>query len=374
MDDSKTYLKYLDLRSLWEGFSGSQREFAEYLKTLVHNPETVDYDLRYCDSCEYPCLDRTYVYDGSRVCDYCLEDDYSYCDYCAEYLPHDHSHGEDDDGDCGCESPARDFTVRNDGSDPLQSDTRLTVALPAGVISGEGMKAIRRYLSRKDDYGSRVVSYHVDSIGDAWQENSGNFTKRLSRYAYKEHGIKLTPEVLSEVGNIARAHSNETSVSIEVTRYLNMSAEDFYHEDSCWWGSYSESRCALKSNGGFGIRSFSSDSGGYVNGRAWVMPLRLSEHGDLRPTFDTEAPDALIVFNGYGELSGYAPARVLAHMYGWTYRKIGFNCEPMYINAGGYLIAPESIADRYTGGRLDMTVSQHSGLYASERRNYSEAA
>jgi hypothetical protein len=35
------------------------------------------------------------------------------------------------------------------------------------------------------------------------------------------------------------------------------------------------------------------------------MPMKKNRNGRLTPTFDTLNPDAFVVFNGYGKLSGY---------------------------------------------------------------------
>jgi len=75
-----------------------------------------------------------------------------------------------------------------------------------------------------------------------------------------------------------------------------------------------------------------------------------------------------VVFNGYGDLYGYTASRIIAHLAGWTYRKIDFECSPMYINSGGYLVAPEPVAEKYTDGELRLSVSQHSSLYDRERK------
>jgi hypothetical protein len=175
--------------------------------------------------------------------------------------------------------------------------------------------------------------------------------------------------MLSQVGNIGRDNSTGVDFEIEMTRDLNQSAEDFYHEDSCWWQSYSESRCSLKSNGGIGMRTFKSN--GFrdrVNGRAWIMPMRLDDNGDLQPTFDSLTPDAFVIFNGYGDLSGYTPARIVAHMAGMTYRKISFDCSPMYVNGNSaYLVTSEDIATKYaTKGHLSIYTDSHSHLYHRE--------
>jgi len=90
------------------------------------------------------------------------------------------------------------------------------------------------------------------------------------------------------------------------------------------------------------------------------MPLRLRQwYGDqerLRPTFNTVSPDALVVFNGYGALDASIAARIIAQMYGWSYKKIGFECEPMYINNdNGYLVGPPELLKGYDGLGYDLS-------------------
>ena len=402
----------LDLAELWSAFhvSGSARwnthsrqsDFRDHLRSLVADPGEIDElefcgncddpawddDLRgamggglqicdscwddwtYCDRCEerYSPNDMTEALSGSDICESCRSSYYSWCDDCDGWYPdeysddHEHSSG----GDGCCTSPQPAFRIRNDSCEPLANDTKITVTLPAGTISAEGLAEIKYYLQREGQFD---LSYSVDAIGAQWQTREGNFAKRLSRHAYQAHQAKLTPDVLSQVGCIARDHSTAVDVRIEVSRDLNTSAADWYHEDSCWWGSYGESRCTLKTNGGFGIRSFSSPDHHSPSGRAWVMPLRLSEDGRLKATFATMTADAFVVFNGYGDLSGYAAPRILAHMAGWTYRKIDFKASPMYVNAGGYLVAPEEIAAQYTDGSVHLSVSQHSHLFERESVN-----
>jgi hypothetical protein len=273
------------------------------------------------------------------------------------------------DCSCHCNPPRQEFSIRNDGCEPLRNDTRVTIELPGGTISAEGLAAIATYLRDRYDstlYDSTLerkywkLSCSLKPLGDQWQTKNGNYTKRLSRHAWLDCQLKLTQDDMSLIGNIARDHSMASSADVEVTRDLNLPAADFYHEDSCWWGSYSESRCALKTNGGFGIRSF---SGNEVTGRAWVMPLRKTEDSDgqqLVPTVATMEADAFIVFNGYGDLQGYTAARIVSHMAGWTYRRIDYACEPMYVNAGGYLITSEDIAQAYRDKGLYLSVESHS--------------
>lgn len=392
----------LDLADLWSGFpsnrwgSARKTDFRHHLRSLVRDPDEID-ELMFCGNCDepawdedllqaqggsisicescwddwtscnscderYPAGDLTEALSGADICAGCRSSYYSYCTECDGYYHDDDTpdHDHDSSGTGCCESPQQEFAVRNDGDEPLANDTRIAVTLPAGTISAEGLTAISRYLR---DQGHFDVSYDLGELGDEWQTRGGNFAKRLSRLAYQRYQAKITPDVLSQVGCIARDHSNAVSVTVEVSRDLNASAASWYYEDSCYWGSYYESRCALKTNGGLGLRSFSH---GCVSGRAWVLPLRLDEAGKLVPTFNTLTPDAFVVFNGYGDLAGYAAPRIVAHMAGWTYRKVSFSADPVYVNSGGYLVAPESIAEQYTDGSLYLSVSQHSRLFDIE--------
>lgn len=416
---------------------------------------TVDGEV--CDSCYddyYECASCAEVVHsdyvahvrGDSVCEGCRDNYYSWCEYCDEYYL-------SDDGpccnvDCGCEAPRQSFTFPAlGGTAAIANDERHDVKLEAGVISPEGMRKIgkairstgaelvdaalaergpgvRLYSLANDD---PIVALHQvwsrlsmdfdesPEVGNTWAGERGNFTKRLSRYAYSVHKISLAPGLVSEIGNIARANSVGSDVSIEMTRDLNQSASDFYHEDSCWWTEYSESRCALKSNGGIGMRTFgpveypeygyqhgpwANDYGrayvqigvqtyDTVTGRAWVMPVRIDGDIDNQtydynrgkwvnitgprwvPTFDAEAADGYIVFNGYGELSDYAPARILAQMTGMTYRKVGFSCGPMYVNNdSAFLVTSKDVADALDDNvNIHLDVDTHSNLHNRELTN-----
>jgi hypothetical protein len=410
----------LDLEGLWTGFThdpflGSRNaQFRQYLETITSEPTAID-DVDFCDGCGIPawehaltsvrtyasvhvcdscrdswgacslCDDRypvsrghfTRTLDAEDVCDQCLAADYSYCEPCEghyhdnDQANHDHEDEDEDedDGSC-CSSPQPAFTLRNNGCALLANDVQATITLAAGAISPEGLKEIQAYLMAKARAQESALlcelAWSLDELGNQWQARTGNFTKRLSSLAYKKYSLKLAPADLSGIGSIARDHSNPVDVTIIVTRDLNRPPGDFYHEGSCWWTSYRDSRCALKTNGGFGLLTFGSY--GDVSGRAWVLPLQYNAPGKLVPTFETLAPSAFVVFNGYGELEGYAAPRVMAHLAGWTYRKIAFSCDPMYVNPGGsYLIAPEELTARYDGRPLELSVSQHAAWPAGEQ-------
>lgn len=395
-------------------------DFIDEIRRLIADPDSMP-EIVWCESCEHPTDEdsATGLANGNVACDECFSDNYSSCDYCGDVFDYEHltttmedhsvcdsclagnylycedcdgyyhesDEAEHRHGRCDCDPP--DLSVRFPQSDgtTLSEDERVAVSLPAGTISEEGIKSIARLIHTHamettvfDDDGSlseegyRLRNTWWNLAGDVagmdtrWQTKEGNFTKRLSKLAHKNHALKLPPTLVTQVGNIARDNSQGSEIEIEFTRDLNLPAEDFYHEDSCWWQSYSESRCSLKSNGGIGLRTFGGTKWEPVSGRAWVMPLRADEDGALHPTFDAVSADAYMVFNGYGDLQGYTPARVVAGMTGMTYRKINFDCSPMYINGNsGYLVASEEIAERYAAtGRLSLYVDSHSNLYHRE--------
>ena len=344
-------------------------------------------DYRGCSDCGdvYHYDNMTYTLHDDSICDSCRQN-YSYCEDCDGYY-HDDCASDHVHGGCDCESPAQHFAMRH-GENTVSADERFSMTLPAGVISDEGMGSIARLVRNHSYQAAEEVNPASEYRGELaelayeirnkwwnlaqdvlamdprWQTKEGNFTKRLSKLAHKGYALKFPPNLLTQVGNIARDNSAGADLELELTRNLNLPAEDFYHEDSCWWQSYSESRCSLKTNGGIGMRTF---SGNYVQGRAWIMPMRLVDDA-LTPTFDAVKADAYVVFNGYGDLSGYTPARIVADMTGLSYRKIGFQCSPMYVNGdSAYLVASEDVAARYgERGNLRIYADTHSNLHDRE--------
>jgi len=320
-------------------------------------------------------LDRT-------VCDSC-SCDYYWCENCECYS----------DGPCtecseGCECcPAQPrFRFPANGAGTIAQDERLTLTLPKGVISDAGITAISKAVtdalptrqavadahaaycandyttslrdawyaaSDEHDKAVRAVSKAIESIGHEWQGKRGNYPKRLSSALHKL-GVKLAPATISEVGNLARQYSDDQSeFHIEFTRDLNQSAGYFYHEDSCWWQSYANSRCALKNWGGLAMRTFETAESDHYDpsGRVFLFPL----DGDFQPCQNAETAHAYMVFNAYGALGGYSSARIIAHLAGKTYRKVtfGLDIDNGYVNSSaGYLVcdaetignAPESFS------------------------------
>lgn len=405
---------------------------------MIHGDDTYsvnDGDM-VCESCNdnyYTCEDCDVRVSGDyictvgydrNVCDSCRDNNYDYCEGCGEYYNPDY--GQCCNNDCDCEAPAQSFAFPNATTgDALANDTRAPLTLAEGFISEVGLAEIARLIRgivpapgyrqqykigedgnyiltddgmgyiQTDEYAEYLKYANISNdvlsgaVDPEWQTSGGNFTKRLSRHAYQTQGIKLDAGIVSKIGNIARDNSKGIAVEFELTRNLNMSAGEFYHEDSCWWSDYSESRCALKNNGGLGLRTFKTETyeaydyqiGPWahnfgraytpvgmreheiVSGRAWVMPL-LRRDNRWTPTFDAENADGYIVFNGYGDLDGYNPARIVAALTGMKYAKVGFNCDPMYVNAGGYLVTTD---EHLATGSFNLDVDTHANLYNREK-------
>ena len=298
---------------------------------------------RQCVSCDDYTTDFRIV-DDEYWCRTCVRDYLHYCEECDcwysdDYIE-DHEHG------CDCEAPRPCFEFPADGHGTVKQNERLVVELAKGTISEVGMQQISNYVNSQTRWEKLdKVERVLNEIGPEWQKKTGNFTKRLSGALYKA-GIKLDKEVISEVGNIARANSSdEATWHIEFTRDLNLPAKDFFHSGSCWWGSLHASRCALKNWGGIGLRSFDPEFGN-VTGRVWVQPMTYDNMSEeFKPTHDAINADAYIVYNGYGTMQGYTGARIVAHLTGRSYKKIEFVVEDVYVNAGGYLIASPELCE-----------------------------
>lgn len=328
-----------------------------------------------------------------QVCENCVRN-YVICRPCNIYYNPNTtvvSHRHDGSGCCAAPEEMMQFTMRNDGLDPVLSDTVTRVTLPAGVLSAEGRAEIADYLQDQRKFATDAAGRYawinlggsLTAIGDNWQTKEGNYPKRVSRYAYKNFGLKISADVMSEIGNIGARHTVAVDFDIEFSRLFDQTAEEWGHAGSCWWQSYYHCRCAMKSNGGVGLRSINVKRGGgrQVLGRAWLYPLKKvtdePRNGDpangwLVPTFNTETPDAFVVYNGYGNLQGYAAPRLIANMQGMTYRKVNMSLltrpKTGYINSGsGYLVAPEDIATHFTDGNITINVEAHSALFAQEQ-------
>lgn len=315
----------------------------------------------HCDRCDTD-FDRERIREanvdgGRRMCHGCaVAAGFTRCGHCYGVY-HNPEHGCPRLG-CRCKAKHPDVIFPN-GDGTISTDEMATIELPGGMISDEGIRDIYTYLIIHHPDAPRGV---VNNLDREWQMRSGTFTKRLARAMYKYNGYKASDALLAGVGNIARQHSATGSqYRITVTRNMNLSAKEFYHSESCWWtgGSYGKSRCAFKTMHGIGLRSW--DDHNNVTGRAWILAF----DADMFPTEDAVHAHAYLIFNCYGALSGYTPARIVSMMTGKSYKRIGFQCSPMYVNGEfGYLVADQDTCKDYHGKNVNVrsTAKSHHDL------------
>lgn len=380
---------WVDFSEAVEAITGQECAECDYCARMVWSEDTqstADYEI-VCDRCVdrwyQPCVScetlhrNTTSVGGYEYCNDCLTDHHHWCDECDEWADreHEHAHG------CDCEAPHKRFEFPANGQGTVAQNERLTVELPAGTIDEMGLQDIAHTVGAAVGWEHhRTIQAAIAEVGPTWQTRRGNFTRRLSSALHKQ-GIKLEQSTISQIGNLARQHSSdETFWDVAFTRDLNLPAEAFWHEDSCWWGSLYRSRCCLKNWGGLGLRTF---DGPIVTGRAWILPMRhnttggISDHGGwLSPTHDTMGADAYLVFNAYGDdLTSYKAARIVAHLTGRTYKHVGFrhdgDCEEgedaMYINGEtAKLVASEDICSKFDEIELDL--APHDRCDADEQR------
>ena len=271
------------------------------------------------------------------------------------------------------------FPALNLGPDStIAQDEIVEIAHGGGDIASTALQEIHNLIFNKTrgngDYGIQLreliqPAFNFDS---RWMTKDGNFPKRVAKLLITQHNLKLTEELMSEIGNIAQRYTSKPgSYRLSITRDLNKPKHEFVHGDSCWWSSYWWSRCNLKSLGGFGLRTWETDANGNEkpNGRAWMMPLKVNtpggtnarNYGILQAAPEMLPADAYIIFNGYGprntRLDSLEFGRMVASMTGKSYRKIDFSISHhlMYVNGTnigadstgkGILVAEQSICDQ----------------------------
>ena len=319
--------------------------------------------------------------EGDAACRDCTDCDAHYCDECDGVVwsegDHYENHDEEDSSTGCCDAPNQTFSIPSYAAAHTENDTMVSVSVTDNLVRGSGidriyevLAAYRGTLDEATRPEWRYLSAALRSIGREYKNEGGVFAKRLRSAVYKrtkevithceEHdgladtcaavALSLPPELVSKIGQIARDHSTPLDLELAITRDLNRSAYDFGHEESCWWSDYAHSRCTLKSNAGFGLRSFGGRGDWDVTGRTWVIPCAVSYvdqwGAQLKPT--SGEAHAYIVFNGYGDLSETRGAQALAAMTGLSVsQNVDFSPgnDAMYVNAGAYIVAsPELLA------------------------------
>lgn len=380
-----------------------------------------------CDECEEHVSDSDrYNVDNGTYCYGCYEG-MPYCDRCERTYHEDNSSDHDHGGGCDedCTPLPLHFTIPvSDASDTVGADQPFTVRLPGGLIPESVLYSVQNMLREACTYDNKhplyAASLYVHTVGAEWKTDKGTYPKRLRREVYNrtrtekinrwtgvvkdrhydyvngewryEHGpwmddatakrmakgYSMPDDIVAKIGAMCEPYSRPVNMEVQATRDINGEADDFCHDSSCWWGDEAHSRCTLKVNGGFGLRTFEQvsnvtwDGQAYeeteCTGRAWVLPLRKRDQFHPGPAFvpvtdavlDASTVDAWAVFNGYGTLSEKVAAQIVSNMTGLPHKHVEADRDDwnMWVNAGAYIVAEQSILDTLPGA-LYLNLTAH---------------
>jgi hypothetical protein len=256
---------------------------------------------------------------------------------------------------CECPVPNLHFQLPN-GSEVINEDERFTLE-PPKEIDHYAIGKIKMFLSKelKLDYYDYGKWEFLNNLEQVWQTNRGNYPKRLGAAGAKA-GHKIPSEVLTKVGNIARAYDTTTTFHLEASRDFNTPVGHWGQGFSCWWSFCSDSRCRMKNWGGFGIRCFDTPKSTDCRGRMWVVALKEGDkESPLIPTHDSLHAPAYVIFNPKGTLFAPTHARIMTAMTGKPYKPIIFthplitkdndHWRGLKSDGGVYLIADKEIAE-----------------------------
>ena len=207
----------------------------------------------------------------------------------------------------------------------IELNVRYTFEAPKGTISPSGIREINLFINRQrlnegDWVGLNpsITRTWLPSLPEDWPyvwlvqtgQYRGTFPRRVSNWLYKEYGLKCPDSFVSELGNLARRHTEDNpAYHFEfMNDFSNWREGEFGDGGSCYYWSQNERVWeALASNGAWAVRFYQTDGRGLA--RAWFVPL---------------PNDFYILFNGYGFVgnSTLIIARVIAAWLGAGYKKI----------------------------------------------------
>ena len=246
----------------------------------------------------------------------------------------------------------------------IRHGSRHTLSVPGNGISQSGIDAIKTFLCREVSCCEFPDDWSWDWLVGGKGEYVGSLPKRIAKWFRQKHGIKLIPEVLSEIGNLGSVNCDKQSTYyIDFNASFEWCASEFGDRGSCIMtkgGGYSGAREMLRENDAIAIRFFTADD--YCNGYARA--------------FIADMEDYCILFNGYG-IDTIKQARILAQlMDNAYYYRLGLNNfgsreKGIWINGDhpfgddhgiGYAIGPQEIVTASTTHDLRWDVREEDTL------------
>lgn len=210
----------------------------------------------------------------------------------------------------------------------MEIGVKYTMEFDEMWVSSEGQNLLVKYLLDRNLPISGLISSRWDW---GWIKQSGKYRgklpKRVARMMKFRYDVVLTPEQMSEIGNIAREHIlSRISYTLDFDDGLDWSAGDFGDVCSCFWTRHTPARNELRKNDVLAIRLYDEEAKGYA--RAWVYKM-----GD----------DTWVLFNAYGVTTQvmaniFAKFLIMETDKSWEYTSIyltvnGDSSDLMYINA-----------------------------------------
>lgn len=325
-------------------------------------------------------------------CVSCFEINFFTCRHCGRIRERG-LENRDQPGYCtGCRIPERsrcepkfldfEFPALCTEQKVVKAEDIVNITLGGGDISESGMRAIHDLVFTRtrgnDDYGVRVRELLDENWDRTWVNKEGALPKRIAKILLVQRHMKLTDELMSEIGNIAKTYTTKPGVHrVGFTKNINRPREEFINDRSCWWTDYWRSRCSFKSLGGIGVRTF--DDLDRPTGRAWMLPMKFARtdngYGLARVAPEAIPAEGYLIFNAYsldGSHDLMRFGRMIAQMTGKSYRKVPVHNtigqERLYINASGdgrtsaVLIGEQSLLDQQNRPvYLGLSPTQHCG-------------
>jgi len=185
---------------------------------------------------------------------------------------------------------------------------REVISVPYNGILPDGRFQLSEFLIQQG-YPAPPFEFLTQWKIDGRGEYVGTLTKRLSKWYYKNHSIKLCDSTMERIGNIALQHTIPDTYYLEFRNQL-WRAGDFGDPSSCFFPGkqFAHAPDNIFDNGGYGCCLF--DDCGQGHSRCWVAP----------PNYDS---DCLVIFNSYGSVGLAEFARLLA-FYHHAHYKAGY--------------------------------------------------
>jgi len=209
-----------------------------------------------------------------------------------------------------------------DFTDKLHTDIR-RVDITEDRISEKGQEAVKIIIIRATT-NSLTTSSRISLYGEIdwrWKVTGkgpyvGTLPKRIGKLLYKRHGIKLSSDVMAEIGTAGSMHASHVrSYYMRFDRTFEWQRGTFGDRSSCFFTCRDRARESMRNGGCWAVQMFTptEDSGDFEHegvalrglARAW---MKVQE-------------DDMLIWNGYG-LDTREVAKILAEIWGLHYAKV----------------------------------------------------